>query len=185
MSNHSRRWAAAVQRSDKPAYLAIADAIAEDIQTGQLVANQKLPTLRKLAVELDLNFTTVARGYAEAQRRGLIDAQPGRGTVVKELISSQPVRRARSGSLIDMTMNMPPEPQDRALLQRLRQGFAGIADLDPFELLRYARPARCGWRRGCRTWGRSGCWSARACSRRCWRCSRYWRGRAMPSPARP
>lgn len=137
MSNHSRRWAAAVQRSDKPAYLAIADAIAEDIQTGQLVANQKLPTLRKLAVELDLNFTTVARGYAEAQRRGLIDAQPGRGTVVKELISSQPVRRARSGGLIDMTMNMPPEPQDRALLQRLRQGFAGIADLDPYELLRY------------------------------------------------
>lgn len=137
MSNHSRRWAAAVRNSDRPAYLAIADAIADDIQGGQLVAHQRLPTLRKLATELELNFTTVARGYAEAQRRGLIDAKPGHGTVVRELIASEPVHRPRSGSLIDMTMNMPPEPADRVLLQRFRQGFASLGDLDPYETLRY------------------------------------------------
>ncbi|SEQ97297.1 DNA-binding transcriptional regulator, MocR family, contains an aminotransferase domain [Solimonas aquatica] len=137
MSNHSKRWALALRGSDRPAYLAIADAIAEDIQTGALSASQRLPTLRKLAADLKLNFTTVARGYGEAQKRGLIDARPGQGTVVRELVASQPVHRPRAGGLLDMTMNMPPEPRDRALLERLRQGLLGLAEHDPYELLRY------------------------------------------------
>src|SRR3546814_1401208 len=77
----SSSWASAIERGDKPAYLAIADAIAADIDTGALTATQRLPTLRVLARELDLNFTTVARAYAEARRRGLIDARPRIGTV--------------------------------------------------------------------------------------------------------
>ena len=137
MSNHSVRWAVAVRNSDKPAYLAIADTIAEDIQSGKLAANQKLPPLRALAKALKLNFTTVARGYAEAQRRGLIDARAGHGTVVREIVQSGPVRRS-GASLIDMTMNMPPEPQDRALLQRMREGLAAVAaEADLYNLLRY------------------------------------------------
>lgn len=138
MSNHSARWAVAIRNSDKPAYLAIADTIAEDIQSGKLAANQKLPPLRTLAKALKLNFTTVARGYAEAQRRGLINARAGHGTVVREILQSGPVRRSGASSLIDMTMNMPPEPQDRALLQRMREGLAALAaEEDLYTLLRY------------------------------------------------
>jgi DNA-binding transcriptional regulator YhcF (GntR family) len=44
-----------------PLYLAIANAIAEDVATGQLQAEQRLPPQRKLAEALDLDFTTVAR----------------------------------------------------------------------------------------------------------------------------
>jgi DNA-binding transcriptional MocR family regulator len=138
MSNHSSRWAVAIRNSDKPAYLSIADTIAEDIQSGKLAANQRLPPLRTLAKALKLNFTTVARGYAEAQRRGLINARAGHGTVVREILQSGPVRRAGASGLIDMTMNMPPEPQDRALLQRIRDGFAALAlEEDLYALLRY------------------------------------------------
>jgi DNA-binding transcriptional MocR family regulator len=138
MSNDSSRWAAAIRASSKPAYMAIADAIAEDIQAGKLAANQQLPTLRILASGLKLNFTTVARGYAEAQRRGLIDARAGSGTFVREVVNSGPVRRSGAAGPLDMTMNMPPEPQDRALLQRLRQGMASFAEeIDPYALLRY------------------------------------------------
>ncbi|MDE8346238.1 MAG: GntR family transcriptional regulator, partial [Acidocella sp.] len=72
MSNHVARWAIAIRLSNKPAYAAIADAINDDIQSGRLAANQFLPPLRTLAKALDLNFTTVARGYAEAQRLGLV-----------------------------------------------------------------------------------------------------------------
>ncbi|MDB5975480.1 MAG: hypothetical protein JWR07_2240 [Nevskia sp.] len=138
MSNHSARWAAAIRNSQKPAYVAIADAIAEDIQSGKLAANQRLPPLRTLAQALKLNFTTVARGYAEAQQRGLVDARAGRGTTVREFVRAGPVRRAGAASLIDMTMNMPPEPQDRQLLQRMREGLAAVAgEADIYELLRY------------------------------------------------
>ncbi len=137
MSNHIPRWAAALRDSAAPAYVAIADAIAADIQSGQLTANQKLPTLRVLARTLDLNFTTVARGYAEAQRRGLIDSRPGIGTVVREAVRADPVKRPLAASLIDMTMNMPPEPADPALIERFRDGVASLQRLDPYELLRY------------------------------------------------
>ena len=124
--------------ADKPAYLAIADAIAEDIQSGRLVASQVLPTMRHLAKVLDLNFTTVARGYGEARRRGLIDSKAGRGTFVRQILRSQAVRTPSSVGLIDMTMNMPPEPQDPSILQMLRVGFSGLAQLaDPFSVLRY------------------------------------------------
>ncbi|WP_428312102.1 PLP-dependent aminotransferase family protein [Hydrocarboniphaga sp.] len=136
-SNHTSRWAAALKRSEGPAYMAIADAIAADIQSGQLTANQKLPTLRVLATALDLNFTTAARGYAEAQRRGLLAARPGVGTVVREQVRADPVRRPQASSLIDMTMNMPPEPRDAALIERFRDGLASLQRADPYDLLRY------------------------------------------------
>jgi DNA-binding transcriptional MocR family regulator len=138
MSNDMNRWAVAIRDSDRPAYLAIADLIAEDVQSGRLSANQRLPTLRKLAKALKRNFATVARGYAEAQRRGLIDSRAGSGTYVREMVRSALVRRAAPSLIVDMTMNMPPEPRDRSLLQRIRDGIISMAgDGDPYSLLRY------------------------------------------------
>ena len=129
----SSNWVHAINRGDRPAYLAIADAIADDIDAGTLKANERLPTLRVLARELDLNFTTVARAYAEARRRGLIDARPRVGTVVRETVSERP-----AAASIDMTMNMPPEPRDPALLARLEQGLtAALRGGDPYAALRY------------------------------------------------
>ncbi len=137
MSNEMSRWAVAIGNSDKPAYLAVADQIRDEIQSGTLSANQRLPPLRQLAKSLKLNFTTVARGYAEAQRRGLIDSRAGSGTFVRELIPG-PVRRSIPNAYADMTMNMPPEPHDRDLLRRMRDGIGALAgDPDPYGLLRY------------------------------------------------
>ena len=138
MSNELSRWALAIRDSHKPAYVAIADVISNDIQSGALPANQRLPTLRRLAKALKLNFTTVARGYAEAQRRGLIDSRAGSGTFVREMVRTGLVRRAAPTQLVDMTMNMPPEPRDSALLQRVRDGIAALTQTgDLHSLLRY------------------------------------------------
>ena len=139
MGTTPNRWAAMIRASSKPAYLAIADAIAEDIQAGRLSAEQRLPPLRALAKHLDLNFTTVSRGYAEAQRRALIDSRAGQGTFVRAVLrSSSAVRSPGAVGLIDMTMNMPPEPQDPAIQQRLREALVHLADTtDLYSLLRY------------------------------------------------
>ena len=64
-------WAPQISKLGKPRYLAIADAIAEDIRNGALAPSDRLPPQRKLASRLDIDFTTVARGYVEAKRRGL------------------------------------------------------------------------------------------------------------------
>ena len=75
-------WTPNLTTSTKPRYLAIADAIARDIETGNLSPGDRLPAQRFLAARLDVDFTTVARGYVEAQKRGLIASTVGRGTFV-------------------------------------------------------------------------------------------------------
>lgn len=135
MSEFARRWGKTLRESGKPAYQLIAELIAGDIRSGRLTARDRLPPLRELATDLGLNYTTVARGYAEARRRGLIDARAGRGTFIRPANARQPARR---GSLLEMTMNLPPEPHDADVLDRVHEGFDFLrAQADPYALLRY------------------------------------------------
>lgn len=129
-------WTPDLRKWGKPHYLAIVEALAEDIRTGRLAVGTRLPPQRALAEELDLNFTTVARGYVEAQRRGLVEGRVGQGTFV-----SDPAKRARAPAParrgpVDFTMNLPPEPEDPALLARMQASFAAVA-ADLPSLLRY------------------------------------------------
>lgn len=73
---------------DRPLYLAIAEAIARAVQAGELVSGQRLPTQRQMAEELGIALTTVTRGYREAERRGLVQGEVGRGTFVSGTITS-------------------------------------------------------------------------------------------------
>lgn len=135
MNKLTQHWHKRLDTSERPAYLLLADLIADDIRTGRLSARDKLPTLRDLAVELRLNYTTVARGYAEARKRGLIDSRAGTGTFIR---GSSPAVPLRGGGGAEMTMNLPPEPQDAALLERMRDSASRVmADTDPWDLLRY------------------------------------------------
>lgn len=135
MDSTTQRWQKRLQTSTRPAYLLLADLLAEDIRTGRLAARDKLPTLRELSVDLQLNYTTVARGYAEARKRGLIDSRAGTGTFIR---GSSPAVPLRGGSGAEMTMNLPPEPQDPALTERMQQSAARLlAESDPYDLLRY------------------------------------------------
>ncbi len=96
-----------------PKYLALADAIAEAADKGDLADNEKLPAQRDLAYDLGLSLSTVTRAYAEAGRRGLVYGEVGRGTFVRGLGSATDdtpaalFRPVRSGDLIDLTMNLP------------------------------------------------------------------------------
>lgn len=135
MNKTPAHWIKKLHKSDKPAYLLMADLIADDVRTGRLVARDRLPTLRELAEDLQLNYTTVARGYSEARKRGLIDSHAGMGTYVR---GSSPSLPLRGGSAAEMTMNLPPEPQDPALLAHMHDTAAGVmASADLYALLRY------------------------------------------------
>ena len=130
-----KSWAPVLQGREGPRYLAIADAIAADVAAGRLAPGDRLPPQRDLAGRLELDFTTVARGYVEAGKRGLVKSVVGRGTFVRRHASV----RGDSGpqrSRADFAMNMPPEPEDPELLQRMRAGFASVA-ADLNSLLRY------------------------------------------------
>lgn len=132
-------WTPDLSTSNKPRYSALADRIAFDIQAGSLVAGDRLPAQRALATRLGLDFTTVARGYAEAQKRGLIESRKGLGTFVRASlrtgrVSPQPPR-PRSDD-IDLSMNLPPEPSDPELIERMLAGWE-VVGRDLVSLLRY------------------------------------------------
>src|SRR6516225_8124145 len=129
-------WTPNLAMSDKPHYLAIADAIAEDIRSGRLGASDRLPPQRKLARRLDIDFTTVARGYVEAQKRGLIESHIGRGTFVRASVRRRHSPMARHPEIVDLSMNLPPEPDDPELLDRMQDGLEAVGR-DLVSLLRY------------------------------------------------
>jgi DNA-binding transcriptional MocR family regulator len=135
MHKTTQHWHKRLQHSEQPAYLLIADLIAEDVRTGRLAARERLPTLRELAVDLQLNYTTVARAYAEARKRGLIDSRTGAGSFVR---GSSPALPLRAGTGAEMTMNLPPEPDDPELVARLQHGVAeAMGQASAWDLLRY------------------------------------------------
>lgn len=129
-------WRPDLSNSDKPRYLAIADAIADDIAAGRLVIGDRLPPQRKLAKRLEIDFTTVARGYVEAQKRGLIESKVGQGTFVRD--KPRPRRSLQSfpPRPVDLSMNLPPEPDDPELVARMQAGVDYVTR-DIVSLLRY------------------------------------------------
>ena len=75
-------WNPKVAERSGPTYRAIADSLAEDIESGNLQPGDRLPTHRELAAQVGVTLTTVTRAYAEAERRGLTEGMVGRGTFV-------------------------------------------------------------------------------------------------------
>jgi GntR family transcriptional regulator len=76
-------------RSKIPIYIQIIDQVKHLIASGVLVPDDQLPTVRELADDLGVNFTTVARAYRLLDEEGLISTQHGRGTYILPLPSDQ------------------------------------------------------------------------------------------------
>ena len=73
-----------VTNSSVPIYRQIVEQVATAVATGQLVADDPLPSVRALAERLVLNPNTVARAYGELVREGVVEAHAGRGMVIAE-----------------------------------------------------------------------------------------------------
>ena len=72
-------------RSGIPIYLQLVERIKEMIANGRLKRGDQLPTVRSLALELRVNFNTVARAYRILDESGIISTQQGRGTYILEI----------------------------------------------------------------------------------------------------
>lgn len=70
--------------NNTPIYLQVINKIKQDIVCGKLKAGDKLPSSRDLAIELNINFNTVARVYKELEIEGIVFTKRGLGTFVTE-----------------------------------------------------------------------------------------------------
>ena len=68
--------------SGVPFYRQIVDQIRYGIASRRLLPGEQLPTVRDLAVQLELNPNTVRKAYSELEILGVLDTQQGTGTFV-------------------------------------------------------------------------------------------------------
>lgn len=70
--------------SGLPVWVQLKNRIAYLIGTNNYKQGDQLPTVRKLAVDLDISYNTVNRAYMDLEREGYITTRKGRGTFVAE-----------------------------------------------------------------------------------------------------
>ena len=112
------KWRPDPSQLRRPAYLSLAEQIANAITDGKLSDGMQLPPHRKLADDLHLSVQTVSRAYDELSRRGLISGEIGRGSFVqaRPREPEPPYLPERLGEVIDLSilclLYTSPSPRD-------------------------------------------------------------------------
>jgi len=124
-------WTYPLAGGTGPKYLALVDAIEQAIQTGKLQPNERLPTNRELTQLFDVTIATVTKAMAVAARKGLVSAQVGSGTYVRDVAANVETPQ----KTFDLALNVLPEgvvekellamvqPNAQALLSRGMFGY--------------------------------------------------------------
>ena len=119
--------------SSQPIYQQISQQIKAQIISGDLKEGEGLPSIRKLAQELNISVITTKRAYEELEKEGFIDTVGGKGTFVavqnKELL-----REKKMKSIQDMMSEMVTEAQKLGIglseLQEMLSILYGEDDYD-------------------------------------------------------
>lgn len=67
-----------------PIWLQLRNRLIYLITSGAFQAGDKLPTVRELAAQVQINYNTVAKVYRDVERDGYIVSKRGRGTFVSD-----------------------------------------------------------------------------------------------------
>jgi GntR family transcriptional regulator len=70
--------------SGVPVYRQLIDQVRGGIAAGSLRPGDQLPTVRQLAVDLEINPNTVMRAYRELELGGLLETHQGTGTFISD-----------------------------------------------------------------------------------------------------
>jgi GntR family transcriptional regulator len=108
-----------ISQSDKrPIYLQIMEQIKQRVAVGDWTEGQAIPSIRQLAVDLQVSVITVKRAYLELEREGVIVTQQGKGSHV----ASNP----------GLGLRLQEQELEKHLEQALR--LAGLLGIRPKEL---------------------------------------------------
>jgi GntR family transcriptional regulator len=78
------------KKSPVPFYRQVVDMVLAGISAGKIEPGEKLPTIRDLAVKLEVNPNTVVKAYSLLDSLGALDTQQGSGVFAKaQTVSAQ------------------------------------------------------------------------------------------------
>lgn len=109
--------------NDKPIYLQIVDQIKRDILRGRYQQNEKLPSVREMALQMQVNPNTMQRAYSTLEAEGLVEAKRTSGRFVC----------VDAGSIEKMKQEMALEELDN-FLESMKE--IGVSREDVKELLK-------------------------------------------------
>lgn len=111
-----------------PVYRQIADSIKHQVALGVLAQGERLPTIRQLAQNWQVDRNTALRAYRVLDREGVISLEHGRGTFVRAAAHHPQVtrhRRARLELLMDesigraLSLGYPPAEIEAAFQKHM------------------------------------------------------------------
>lgn len=106
------------QTDKRPIYLQIIEQVKQKVAVGDWIEGQVIPSIRQLAVDLQVSVITVKRAYLELERDGVIVTQQGKGS--------------RVASSPGLGMRLQQEELEKHLEQAIR--LADLLGMRPKEL---------------------------------------------------
>src|ERR1700709_1558501 len=101
-------WVPALASLPGPRYLAFVLALEADLATGRIKPGMRLLPQRDMAQRLGLSVGTISKAYTEAEQRGLISGEVGRGTFVQRRKAEPRTALGTSDATINLALNVPP-----------------------------------------------------------------------------
>ena len=120
----SAEWIPVLGDTPGPRYLAFVQSLENDIASGALQPGTRLLPQRDMATQLGVSVGTISKAYAEAESRGLISGEVGRGTFVQRRRPS--AISEISPTTINLALNVPPSTGEDKLIASILQDI--IAD---------------------------------------------------------
>jgi len=134
-----------------PRYVAFVDALEADIAMGRVKPGTRLLPQRDMAQRLGLSVGTISKAYSEAEQRGLISGEVGRGTFVQRRGIDQRGALGTSDATINLALNVPPytgedEVISSVLAEIVAEGeMSNLLGYLPHQGLRQHREAMVRW----------------------------------------
>ena len=85
----------------RPIYEQIMATYQKQIAIGLLKKDEKLPSVRQLAMEMSINPNTIQKAYTELERAGYIYSVKGKGNFVADISGMLPVRQNKYYEKLD------------------------------------------------------------------------------------
>jgi GntR family transcriptional regulator len=119
------------QTDKRPMYLQIMEQIKQRVAVGDWKEGQSIPSIRQLAVDLQVSVITVKRAYLELEREGVIVTQQGKGSRVASsaglgarLREQELEQHLEEATRLAATLGIRP----KELVDRLREAGDRIAE---------------------------------------------------------
>lgn len=101
--------------NNMPIYLQIMNYLKKEIVSGKLKPGDKVPSVRDLATELQINPNTIQRTLSELEREGIVETKRGLGRYVT----------SEESIIMDIKKEMASELIDHFIRGMSELGFAG------------------------------------------------------------